>query len=377
MKKLKRKITENLFNIPGWRTKRHIIVLESDDWGSIRMPSKKVYDKSLKNGYRVDNELFTRFDSLASEEDLSNLFELLLSYKDINNRHPVLTANCLIANPDFLKIRESDFKHYHFELITDTFKKYPKHNKCFELWKEGLRLNVFIPQNHGREHLNVSRFMSDLQAGDRDAHFAFNHQMPGIFKKNAIHLENNYVVSLEYSDNQDKEEKNKIIEDGLLLFKDIFSYSSKSFIATNYVWHTDLESLLQKHGVRFIQGTKFQYIPKGNYTGFNRRYHYIGQTNGFKQIYLTRNVFFEPTLKPDSDCVDSALRQIEIAFRWQKPAIISTHRINYVGFIDVKNRDRSLNFLKELLKEIIRHWSDVEFMSTVELGNIIKQSKKN
>ena len=31
-----------LINIPGWRTNRHIVVIESDDWGSIRMPSCEV-----------------------------------------------------------------------------------------------------------------------------------------------------------------------------------------------------------------------------------------------------------------------------------------------------------------------------------------------
>ena len=40
---IKQTITHNLLNIPGWRTKRHIVVIESDDWGSIRMPSKEVY----------------------------------------------------------------------------------------------------------------------------------------------------------------------------------------------------------------------------------------------------------------------------------------------------------------------------------------------
>ena len=38
-----RNIFHNLLSIPGWRTNRHIVVIESDDWGSIRMPSKEVY----------------------------------------------------------------------------------------------------------------------------------------------------------------------------------------------------------------------------------------------------------------------------------------------------------------------------------------------
>ena len=40
----KQTITHNLLNIPGWNTKRRIVVFESDDWGAIRMPSKAVFE---------------------------------------------------------------------------------------------------------------------------------------------------------------------------------------------------------------------------------------------------------------------------------------------------------------------------------------------
>ena len=40
--KLKQIISHNLLNIPGWRTKRKLVVIESDDWGAIRMPSKEI-----------------------------------------------------------------------------------------------------------------------------------------------------------------------------------------------------------------------------------------------------------------------------------------------------------------------------------------------
>lgn len=377
MSRLKRRLVNNIINIPGWRTSRHIIVFESDDWGSIRMPSRDIFRLCLNHGYSVDKELFTKFDSLASEEDLTLLFDLLLSFKDSKFNHPVITANCLTSNPDFEKIRESDFKEYHSEPITETLMKYPQHAHCMDIWKEGIRLNIFKPQSHGREHLNVSRFMNDLRSGDKDAHFAFNYQMPGIFRKDAVELGNDYIVSLEHSDSKDKEEKEGIIEEGLVRFKSLFSYPSLSFIPSNYVWHPDLEARLDRMGVQFIQGSKFQYIPKGNYSGFRSKYHYLGQVNTLGQIYLTRNVFFEPTLDVSTDIVDAVLKQIETAFRWNKPAIISTHRINYVGFIDPKNRDRTLALFNSLLKRITQKWNDVEFMSTDELGKLIKHGKKN
>ncbi|MDZ7634132.1 MAG: hypothetical protein U5L72_06700 [Bacteroidales bacterium] len=35
-----------------------------------------------------------------------------------------ITANTLLANPDFEKIRETDFAKYHYEIFTDTYKRY-------------------------------------------------------------------------------------------------------------------------------------------------------------------------------------------------------------------------------------------------------------
>ena len=57
---IKRQITHNLLNIPGWYTKRKLVVIESDDWGAIRMPSKEIYNQFLREGIRVDNDPYCR-----------------------------------------------------------------------------------------------------------------------------------------------------------------------------------------------------------------------------------------------------------------------------------------------------------------------------
>ena len=108
----KKNIKQNLINIPGWRTDRKIVVFESDDWGSIRMPSIASYQNLLKNGIRVDLCPYNRFDNLASKKDLHLLFSILNNYSDINGNHPVFTANTIVANPDFVKIRQNNFEEY-------------------------------------------------------------------------------------------------------------------------------------------------------------------------------------------------------------------------------------------------------------------------
>lgn len=108
-----------------------------------------------------------------------------------------------------------------------------------------------------------------------------------------------------------------------------------------------------------------------------QKYHFLGENNKLKQIYLTRNVYFEPTLFNSSDCVASTLRQLDIAFKLRKPAIICSHRINYIGYIDQGNRDRNLILLRRLLRSIMQRWPEVEFMTTVELGDLILKKGMN
>ena len=88
---------------------------------------------------------------------------------------------------------------------------------------------------------------------------------------------------------------------------------------------------------------------------------------------MVRNVVFEPTDNNSIDSVQFALKQIEAAFFWKRPAIVSSHRVNYCGLVDSTNRERGLKQLLSLLKKITEKWPEVEFLSAHELGNLIKR----
>ena len=74
MLSFKEKLAKNYINALGWRTNQKYLIIESDDWGSISMPSKHVYDELLANGVPVNKSFFSKYDSLESEEDLNELF---------------------------------------------------------------------------------------------------------------------------------------------------------------------------------------------------------------------------------------------------------------------------------------------------------------
>ena len=85
-----------------------------------------------------------------------------------------------------------------------------------------------------------------------------------------------------------------------------------------------------------------------------------------------RFVWFEPSASIDFDWIDSCLKDIDISFKLHKPAIISSHRVNFVSGRSVENRDRSLIQLERLIKEILTRWPDVEFSSASRFLNEFK-----
>lgn len=376
LKNLKSSIGRNVNNILGWNTKRKIVVIESDDWGSIRMPSKEVYNFLLKKGYKVDECPFTRFDSLASESDLTLLFDLLKSHKNREGKNPVITANTIVANPDFTKIRESNFTQYYYEDFTKTLKGYPEHSASLSLMKKGIKENVFYPQLHGREHTYVKRWMEYLALGDRDVKLAFDLRMSDVLNETLINnKKKNYREAFDYEDESEIKDQKIILADAQKIFHSIFEYTSKSFIAPNYTWSPLIELGLKEVGIDYIQSSRGQILPKGKDTRAKFTRHFIGEVNNSNQLYLVRNCIFEPSVKPNDDVVSDCLKQINTSFRWNKPAIISTHRLNYIGFIDEANRTRGLTLLNDLLTKIIKKWPEVEFLTSDQLGDIIYKSK--
>jgi hypothetical protein len=166
--------------------------------------------------------------------------------------------------------------------------------------------------------------------------------------------------------------------DGLQIFEKLFGYQSKSFIPNNYIWPPELNETLLQNGVEVMQGMKYQLLPKLDGEKKRRKIRrYNGQRIGNKLgiLQTVRNVQFEPSLLMDNskkNAVANCLKQIEIAFFWKKPAVISSHRINFCGTLSKQNRILNLLLFDELLREIIKKWPDVEFMTTVELANAMK-----
>jgi hypothetical protein len=162
-----------------------------------------------------------------------------------------------------------------------------------------------------------------------------------------------------------------MIVEGTELFEKQFGFKSLSAIAPNYCWTDHVEEVWSRNGVCYIQGGIFQ----DNRTSVSpkRCCHYLGEPNRYDQHYMIRNCAFEPASEK-KDWVGSCLKEIARAFSFHKPAVICSHRVNFIGAIDPDHRSNSLRQLSGLLNNIVRRWPDVCFMSSDELGREMKET---
>lgn len=358
-----------LKNVPGFTTNRRIVVVESDDWGSIRMPSKQAFSALKKKGYAVDNDAYSLYDSLATERDLTRLFELLSKYKDIHGRHPILTANTVVTNPNFAQIRADRFERYSYEPFTETLKSYPNCAHSYALWQKGIAESLFHPQFHGREHLNVRLWLNALKAGLKPAHDTFELNMFAVNSNETLGNRDNYMAAFDFYDPQHEQEVLAIVEDGMKLFKDMHGYTSKTFIAPCYTWSNSVEKKMAELGVEAVQGIVKRKVPKSS--KYKIAYNYMGKKNKYGQHYLMRNAFMEASHDKNWGA-DYCLKSVELAFRLNKPAIISSHRVNFLGGLNEKNQLDNFKEFEKIFSTILKKWPSTEFMSSDELGHIIR-----
>ncbi|MGP5315557.1 hypothetical protein ACTXLD_09090 [Psychrobacter faecalis] len=351
----------------GWKTDRKIVVIESDDWGSIRMPNREVYEKTIEMGIKVQHSHYCKYDTLASTSDLDALFSVLKKHRDFTGSYAKITANTIMGNPDFEKIKANGYEKYYFEKFIDTMKRYD--NRSFKSWQQGMDEEIFIPQLHGREHLNIERWLNKLRNGSKELSFAFDNQYYGLPASVCQEDHLNYQAALDYDSFESKLVGNESISHALNIFEDTFGYKSESFIGPNYYWHDETSKILYENGVKYLQGGYVQRLPDKKI-----RHNYMGRKNKYNQIHLIRNVVFEPSSLVKKDWLSTSLNEIEKAFRLRKPAIICSHRVNYIGSIFEENRTQNLALLDKLLTNILKKWPNVEFFTSSELGDLITES---
>jgi hypothetical protein len=360
---MKKALFDFLKNYPGFRTNRKIIVIESDDWGSIRMPSKENFNQLMT---AIPNNISDRYqenDSLENKADLESLFEVLHSVRDRNGNPAKFTPVAVVANPDYAKIAESNFKAYYYESFKDHLIRTGEAD-VLQLYTKGINDGFFVPQFHGREHLNVYKWLNDLKAKRSETLKAFKLKMYGIvLPPNEEH----YLSAFDFDTKNELVLQQEILVDGLDIFEETFGYKATYFVPPNGAFSSKLNPTLVSNGIQAVQTARLLYPEPLGMGRVKNKVRYFGMKSQDGIRYMLRNAFFEPTDKGNNDWVGSCLSNMQVAFKYNKPAIISSHRVNFMGGINQSNRELGLSQLSLLLKRIVQQWPDAEFMTSGEL----------
>ncbi len=349
----------------GKRIRRPAIVLAVDDYGAVANASRERRDECASSRRHTATKL-QQLDAMETRVDLERLFDLLRSVHGADGRAAVLSAYCVVANPDFDRILE-DPSEYAYEPVTSTFMRLASeqpaaYRGAWELWREGVDAGLVRPQFHGREHLNVSLFEHLLTARDAGLMNALKaHSIAGVAGDQSAFPGIKLGHAFAPTSPRDRARHETILNEGLDLFRHIYGFVSRTFTPPGQKIHPELYRVVEAKGVEGISKPFFEARALGD--GSRRRELNLAG-RGRRHLNLIRNVVFEPMKEKAPDAaVPKALAQMERAFRWRQPAIVSSHRANFSSHIDPDHGAVNLSCLGELLSAAVRRWPDAIFLS--------------
>lgn len=317
--------------------KHKIIVFESDDWGlQAWVPDINAYENISKKEWFIslckdpDLRRYT-LSTLENETYLQNLFGILLDHRGGDGRHVVFQPNYIMGNPNFTAIRDNNFTNCVDIPLNEGNSPRWQRKGVISKAKEGYELGIWYPELHGRSHRNYKRWLSDLRNNNQDALDSYENEMSAYGERigNEFHSEMNYPEAY----------YNTLI--AINRFESVFGYKPHSIIAPNYCWSKQHEKAWRDLGISIVQAKK-SFIKELCHF---RIPFYTPNIN-----YLKRNCHFEVVDGNEDEWKDTYQKIVTI---WSKdePAIVSTHRVNFVT-LNSSTLSNNLNQLDALLTEI-------------------------
>lgn len=349
-----------LKNALAKRSGQKIVVFESDDWGSQRVPSREAMQRLIEKNIITGKSPYDR-ESLESGEDIEVLCETLSTVRDCAGSSAVFTCFINPANPDFEKIRESGFDRYFWEPNSQTLERRGDLIEVKAAWRTGRDEGLLDVEFHGREHLQVALWMEKLRMNPV-VRAAFEEGYYSVQLDELPQIARGFRAAYFFRNEDEITELEEIIQSGALIFMQEYGKPASIFCPPNNIFHPALYAAVELAGCKAIIRHMRNVQPDGQ--GGQRT---VWGQWGVEEAGLSwygRNVLFEPE---QGYGLQHTFGQIKSAFAWGVPAIISSHRVNYVGGIDPCVRERGNNALKELLQRITTSWPDVRFMSSSQL----------
>lgn len=318
-----------------WREpimRRPVLVIESDDWGA---------------------------GPLAQAAALQGLDQVLACHHDCTGRVPVLNLALVLAVPDGPAIAAGG--HYR-RVALDA----PCFAPIVEALRAGAARGTFALQLHGMEHFWPPTLMASpdpaVQAWLRQPVPEATERLPSPLQSRWVDART--LPSAPHGAQAIRDAAREEVQ----AFERTFGVAPRAVVPPTFVWTRTVESAWASAGIEFVV------TPGWRYTQRNANGLPAGDegpiANGDREgalTYLARRDYFEPARGRDAAY---ALRALANAVTEGRPCLLENHRDNYI--FDDEQAKRSLVELDALCAGALQRFPQLRFVSTVELGRIVR-----
>lgn len=313
-----------------------VVVIESDDWGP-GPPEQAVA--------------------------LERLLAVLDRHRDCVGRLAVLTANLVMAVPDVEAIVASGYGRY----ARRTLDCFPEGVAAL---RAGRAAGTLCPQLHGLDHLHADGLLERARAGDEQV-LAWLAAGGLDWEALPSPLQGHYVNgSVLPTRPVSPEAQAALVFGGVAAFTDLWGVPPTSAVAPCYLWDDATEEAWAAAGVRYIQTAGYRCTGRDGSGRYVQDPPWLapGDRATAGPRYLVRNVMYEPR---DGRGEEGAWEALTQRLAEAQPAVLSTHRYNYMG----EGAAAALAGLDGLLGRARARYPALRFLASPEWGRWIEEGR--
>lgn len=329
--------------IPDWRRIK-AVVFESDDWGLCAWSPDEQAHRVLTDtpAFRSPAGQAYGRSTLESAGDVERLVATLLEFRGGDGFPPVWQANTVVASPDYARLKPPLFEADALPLLFHP--EAPSRWQRPGLWtrvRDAREAGVWWPELHGLTHLPEHAWLTALRRNRTDARRAFDQQSPVCEAVEA---------SGELDPTEPRELRERNLARAVLAFERLFGRMPLSLCPPDYRWDDAIEEDAEKIGITTWQGRAERNpgpIPMLHRMTRKLRW----QAERGVRFYLPPRIAFEPRGAVNGSTrvgVAGVHRRVHEAWAAGRPAVVSTHRLNY-AHLDPKWSEAGRASLRDLL----------------------------
>lgn len=314
-----------------------VVIFESDDWGA---------------------------GPLDQAAALESLREVLASFEDKMGRSPVITLGIVLATADTKRIRGSGGAEYYSASLLG-----PIYGPLREVIHAGVMQGVFALHLHGMEHYWPPALMRAAEKDERVREWLQGSGVPAT-ESLPSPLQSRWTdASVLPSRALDKEAVRSAVSDEASLFATCFNVRPRIAVATTFVWTEEVEAAWASEGIDIVvtPGTRNTCREASGKPGGVDKRMVNGELSNSGQLYLVRDVYFEPSL---GHLPERLVNDAQKCLRLGRPCLVEMHRFNFIGAAE--KCGLSFRALKAALEQLQCALPEMRFLTTLELADAMR-----